>query len=240
MVKQKLTIGHLYPKQMNVYGDMGNILTLKYRLQQRGIEFEYISVDSLKILTEKNIDLLIGGGGQDSNQELVQTDLQQNAPELIRQCDDGLVTFVVCGMYQLFGNSFILTDGSEVPGIGYLNMQTRAGKSRLIGNVVTNSDYGKLVGFENHSGRTYLGDGLKPLSTVIRGSGNNGEDGTEGAEHNNVIGTYMHGPGLAKNPVLADELILRALLRKYGNATLVELDDSIEKQASMIAAKRPL
>ena len=240
MVKQKLTIGHLYPKQMNVYGDMGNIITLKYRLQQRDIKFDYVSVDSLKILTEKKIDILIGGGGQDSNQELVQNDLQKYATELTRQCDDGLVVLVICGMYQLFGNSFILADGSEVPGIGYFNMETRAGENRLIGNVVTDSKYGTLVGFENHSGRTYLGDGLDALGSVVKGSGNNGEDLTEGAEHKNVMGTYMHGPGLAKNPVLADELIRRALIRKYGNGTLVKLDDSIEQQASKIAAKRPV
>lgn len=239
MVKRELTIGHLYPKQMNVYGDMGNIITLKHRLQQRDIEFEYLEVDSLETILEKKIDILIGGGGQDSNQELVQNDLQKYGPELVNQCNDGMVALMICGMYQLFGNKFILSDGSEVAGIGFFNMETRAGQDRLIGNVVIDSVYGKLVGFENHSGRTYLHNGLVPLGKVLKGAGNNGEDGTEGAIHKNVFGTYMHGPGLAKNPQLADELISRALVRKYGTADLAQIDDSIEQRASAVASKRP-
>lgn len=234
-----LVIGHLYPKQMNVYGDMGNILTLQYRLQQRGIEVKYVAVDSLKTITEQKIDILVGGGGQDSNQELVQNDLKKYGAELVKQCNDGMVALMICGMYQLFGNKFILPDGFEVEGIGFFNMETRAGQDRLIGNVVVSSDFGTLVGFENHSGRTYLQSGLASLGRVLKGAGNNGEDGTEGAIHKNVFGTYMHGPGLAKNPQLADELISRALVRKYGTADLAQIDDSIEQQASTVASKRP-
>ena len=236
---KSLVIGHLYPKQMNVYGDMGNILTLQYRLQQRGIEGVYVAVDSLKTISEQKIDILVGGGGQDSNQELVQNDLNKYSSELVKQCEDGMVALMICGMYQLFGNKFILLDGSEVAGICFFDMETRAGHDRLIGNVVVRSDYGRLVGFENHSGRTYLQGGLVPLGRVTKGAGNNGEDGTEGAIRKNVFGTYMHGPGLAKNPQLADELISRALVRKYGAADLVHIDDSIEHWASKVASKRP-
>lgn len=238
MVKKIITIGHLYPKQMNVYGDMGNIITLRYRLEKRGYTVKYVPLDSLKEL-KTNIDILVGGGGQDSNQGLIQDDLQKHAKELKAQCDDGLVALMICGMYQLFGHRFVLPDGSELPGIGLLDLETKAGKSRLIGNVVIESDYGKLVGFENHSGRTYLGTGVVPLGRVVKGAGNNGIHGDEGAVRHNVFGSYMHGPALTKNPGFADELLRRALARKNTNVELEPLDDFVEHQAATIAMKRP-
>lgn len=235
----RLIIGHLYPKQMNVYGDMGNVITLRYRLEQRGIEVKYVPIESLKTLAEQKIDILVGGGGQDSNQELVQNDLRRYAKELKGQCEDGLVTLMICGMYQLFGKRFVLPGGGEVDGAGILDLETHAGSDRLIGNVVVDSSYGTLVGFENHSGRTYLGNGLEPLGRVVSGAGNNGEDGTEGAYYKNVFGTYMHGPGLAKNPILADELIKRALQRRGLGSNLKPLEDTLEQRAAAIAMKRP-
>lgn len=235
----KIVIGHLYPKQMNVYGDMGNIITLKYRLEQRGYTVEYRMLDSLKELNDHTLDILVGGGGQDSNQGLVQQDLLKYAAELKGQCEDGLVGLMICGMYQMFGHRFILPDGREIPGAGVLDLETSAGDKRLIGNVVIQTDLGRLVGFENHSGRTYLSSGLKPLGRVVKGLGNNGEDGQEGVVYKNIIGSYMHGPALAKNPTLADDLIIRALKRKGQEHKLEPLDDFIEHQAAMLAAKRP-
>lgn len=240
MVKNKIAIGHLYPKQMNVYGDMGNIITLTYRLKSRGYAVEYIGLDSLKQLDDQSIDILVGGGGQDSNQSLVVEDLIKHASELDAQCKDGLVCLMICGMYQLFGNRFITADGTEIPGVGILDLETRASDERLIGNIVVESEWGRLVGFENHSGRTYLGTSVSPLGTVIQGAGNNGTTGEEGVISDNIFGTYMHGPALAKNPQLADELIKRMLARSLGETAALEpLNDFLEAEASRLAAKRP-
>lgn len=238
MVK-KIVIGHLYPKQMNVYGDMGNVITLRYRLEQRGFSVEYAPLNTLSDLKKAKADVLIGGGGQDSNQGLVQDDLTKHAVELRAHIEDGVVGLMICGMYQMFGHRFILPDGVEIPGAGILDLETQAGEARLIGNIVVESEYGKLVGFENHSGRTYLGSGLQPLGTVLKGAGNNGEDGQEGAMYKNIFGSYMHGPALAKNPLLADELIKRVFRRKGQNDILEPLDDFIEHQAAALAMKRP-
>lgn len=236
---KKIVIGHLYPKQMNVYGDMGNIITLRYRLEKRGFEVEYRALDSLGDLKNLKLDIVVGGGGQDSNQGLVQSDLVKYAHELKKQSEDGLVGLVICGMYQMFGHRFILPNGSEIPGAGILDLETQAGEDRLIGNIVIQSEFGKLVGFENHSGRTYLGSGLVPLGTVIKGAGNNGEDAGEGVIYKNIFGSYMHGPALAKNPALADELIKRVLQQKGLDTSLEPLDDFVEHQAAMVAMKRP-
>ncbi len=238
-MNKKITIGHLYPKQMNVYGDMGNVITLRYRLERRGYKVHYLPLDSLKGIKDANVDILLGGGGQDSNQGLVQGDVVRHARELKAVCEDGLVCLMICGMYQMFGHKFILPDGTEIAGAGILDLQTVAGPERLIGNVVINSSLGKLVGFENHSGRTHLGSGLLPLGEVIKGAGNNGEDGTEGAVYKNVFGSYMHGPALAKNPLLADELIKRAFSRKARSEDIEPLDDFLEYQAATVAMKRP-
>ena len=239
MVKNTITIGHLYPKQMNVYGDMGNVITLRYRLESRGYKVTYVALDSLEGLSQKNVDILIGGGGQDSNQMLIQNDIKKHATELKAECEDGLVGLMVCGMYQLFGKRFVLGDTSEITGAGVFDLETFAGTERLIGNVVVESPWGKLVGFENHSGRTFLGAGTTPLGTVQKGAGNNNEDKTEGVVVNNVFGTYMHGPVLAKNPKLADEILARALVRQGVDIPLTPLDDSFETMAATIAAQRP-
>lgn len=240
MVKNTITIAQLYPKQMNVYGDTGNVITLTYRLKARGYSVNYLALDSLQSLNTQKVDILVGGGGQDSNQSLIQEDLQKYAAQLSAQCSDGLVCLMICGMYQLFGHKFTLHDGTEIPGIGILDLETRGLESRLIGNINIKSEWGSLVGFENHSGRTYLGSDVKPLGTVIKGAGNNGEDGTEGAIYNNVIGSYMHGPALAKNPALADELLNRAISRRFGSTVLEPLDDFLELQAAALAIKRPI
>lgn len=236
---KKITIGHLYSKQMNVYGDMGNIISLRYRLEKRGFDVQYKTLHSLSYLQRGKIDILLGGGGQDSNQESVQRDLLRYANELKAQCQDGLVCLMICGMYQMLGHQFILSDGSKISGAGILDLETVAGEERLVGNIVINTSYGTLVGFENHSGKTFLGSQLSPLGRVVKGAGNNGEDGGEGAIFNNIFGSYMHGPLLAKNPVLTDELIVRAFARKGQEVQLEQLDDFIEQQAAAIAIQRP-
>ncbi|MCB9823008.1 glutamine amidotransferase [Candidatus Nomurabacteria bacterium] len=239
MVKRSITIGHLYPKQMNVYGDMGNVITLQYRLKARGIDTNYVSLDSICNIKKSNVDILIGGGGQDSNQGLIQQDLLSGANELKQLCDNGLVCLMICGMYQLFGTKFVTQDGDELIGAGIIDVETRASNDRLIGNIVVDSQWGKMVGFENHSGRTYLGNAVKELGKVIKGAGNNGGDKTEGCVVNNVFGTYMHGPVLAKNPEFADELISRALVQQGGSGSLDPIDDSLENLAAQIARARP-
>lgn len=237
--KPQIVIGHLYPKEMNVYGDMGNVLTLRYRLEARGFNVRYKPIESLEGFKQLGIDILVGGGGQDSNQGSIHADLKKYGSELKDACNAGLTTLVICGMYQLFGNKFILPDGSELAGLGVLDIETKAGESRLIGNLVVSSPFGKLVGFENHSGRTFLGAGLQPLGKVLKGAGNNGEDTFEGVVNKNVFGTYMHGPVLAKNPILADELIRRALEQRGISKELAPLDDFLELQAAAHAMKRP-
>jgi len=224
---------------MNVYGDMGNVITLRYRLEKRGFTVDYIPIDSLKQLKDTNPDFILGGGGQDSNQGVVQSDLLKYAAELRSRCEDGLVGLLICGMYQMFGHRFTLPDGSQINGAAILDLETTAGEDRLIGNIVVDSPFGKLVGFENHSGRTYLGAQLRALGKVTKGAGNNGEDGKEGTVYKNVFGTYLHGPALAKNPRLADELIRRALEQRGVSTDLEPLDDFIEYQAAAVATKRP-
>ena len=239
MVKNTIVIGHLYPQTMNVYGDMGNVITLQYRLKQRGFKVVYKEINSLKELQASRADVLIGGGGQDSNQGIVQEDLQRYAKELKAHCKDGLVALMVCGMYQLFGHRFVLSNESTIPGIGFIDMETYAGDDRLIGNCVVKSDYGTVVGFENHSGRTYLGKTIKPLGIVTKGAGNNGFSKDEGAVVQNVFGTYMHGPVLAKNPELADEMIRRILHNKNNDLPLKKLDNKLENAAAEHAMRRP-
>lgn len=232
-------IAHLYPKQMNVYGDMGNISTLSYRLKARGYAVEYTPVQTLGQLKGAQPDILVGGGGQDSNQGLVQADVIKHRRLLQSLHGEGVVGLMVCGMYQLLGTSLLLTGTDRQEGAGVFAIETIAGEKRLIGNIVVENEYGTLVGFENHSGLTRLDSKATAFASVVKGAGNNGEDGTEGVVSNNMFGTYMHGPLLAKNPRFADELIIRALTRRHGKTELEPLDDFIELQAAKRAEKRP-
>lgn len=234
-----LTIGHLYPKQMNVYGDMGNVTTLKYRLEARGFEVRYEALASLGDIKSVSPDILIGGGGQDSNQEVIQSDVLRYRNDLATRLNDGMTALMVCGMYQLLGNIFVLPNGKQITGAGVIDMETTAGEDRIIGNLVVESAYGTLVGFENHSGRTYLASNVLPLGRVVKGVGNNEAVAEEGVEVNNLFGTYLHGPALVKNPQWADELIIRTLRLKYGITTLLSLDDTLERLAARETIKRP-
>lgn len=231
-------IVHLYPQEMNIYGDNGNLISLKWRLLQRGFEVKITNI-GLGDNLPTDLDILFAGGGQDSGQERIKNDLQNKAVEIRAMAEDGTVMLMICGMYQLFGHYFETGAGNKIPGIGVLDAFTVAGNKRLIGNIVLNSRYGKLVGFENHSGQTYLGENQLSLGKVVRGYGNNQSVKSEGAIINNVFGSYLHGPLLPKNPVLADELLLRALSKRHGITQLEPIDDTIALRAAAIAAKRP-
>lgn len=234
----KLRIVHLYKKEMNIYGDSGNVEVLEYRLKQRGIEYK-TNVVNVGDELPKDADIIIGGGGQDSGQLLIQEDLKNKKEQLSLMAKDGVVMLMVCGMYQLFGDKFITSTNQEIEGIDILPITTKAGNKRLIGNIVVKNSYSTMVGYENHSGLTFLKDGATPLAEVVLGAGNNGKDKTEGCILKNVFGTYMHGPVLSKNTQLAEELIKRAIKRNYPNYILEKLDDSLELQAKEKAITRP-
>lgn len=229
----KLTIGHLYPDLLNLYGDRGNIQCLMKRCLWRGIEAETIAFELDDKIDFSNLDIVLLGGGSDREQMLVcekLKEIQKDFKEYVEQ--DGVV-IAICGGYQLLGN-YYKTEEGIIEGLSLVDMYTEQGENRLIDNIVLQSELFDMpiVGFENHGGRTFIGEN-KPLGKVLYGSGNDGKSGYEGVVYKNVIGTYLHGPLLPKNSQLADELILRALKKKYGeNITLSALDDSQEKAAN--------
>lgn len=236
---KSIKIVHLYPREMNIYGDTGNRLILQQRLLWRGIEVN-IGMVGVGDTVPDDSDIIIGGGGQDAGQSVVQHDLAQKANDLHKLASDGVVMLMVCGLYQLFGRRFVTGEGEEIRGIGVLPLETIAGKTRHIGNTFYDSAWGPLVGYENHSGLTYLDQADQAMAIVKMGAGNNGKDTTEGCLVNNVFGTYSHGPLLSKNPQFADELISRALIRKYGTDTKLQtLDDTLEHKAAVVAKRRP-
>ena len=242
----QLAIAHLYPDQMNIYGDRGNILTLRQRARWRAIEARVDGIRPGEPADWSRYDLAFFGGGQDSGQALIAEDfVLRQAPGLRAAIEHDLVVLAICGGYQLLGHYFLTHTGERLPGIGVLDVHTVGGDRRLIGDIVVDwseSSAGqpaRLVGFENHSGRTYLGTGVRPLGRVVRGFGNNGEDGTEGANYRNVHGCYMHGSLLPKNPHFADHLLELALRRRYGPAVaLAPLDDRLELMAHDVMVER--
>ncbi len=231
-----LRIGHLYAEEMNIYGDRGNILTLAKRATWRGLGVDVQPIGRGVSPDLAEYDLLFWGGGQDRDQELVFADAAEYKVERIRQAvAQGSVVLAVCGGYQLLGTYYVTADRKRLPGLGLVNLFTVPGERRNIGNIVIDVssldlEPPTLVGFENHSGKTYLGRGLEPLGKVIRGAGNNAEDGTEGVRAGNVFGTYLHGSLLPKNPHFADFLISQALARQ-GKRSLPALDASAELEA---------
>lgn len=227
-----LKLCYLYPDLMNLYGDRGNVIAIKKRCQWRGIEVSVHKVGIGDNVDFNDYDIVFMGGGQDREQNLMSEDLLNvKAPSLKDAAENGVVILAVCGSYQLLGNYYRAQNGTVIPGMGLLDVYTESGKNRLVGNVVVQLDSGEMiVGFENHSGRTYLGEKVKPLGKVLVGNGNNGVDGYEGAVYKNVFGTYIHGPLLPKNPVLTDMLISRALARR-GINELIPLDDEVENMA---------
>ncbi|HEX2680909.1 MAG TPA: glutamine amidotransferase [Candidatus Dormibacteraeota bacterium] len=229
-------VGWLYPDLMNIYGDRGNILTLLKRAEWHGFEPEVIELGRGAPAQMDEVDIFFFGGGQDREQALVYEDLKtfKKAP-LVEAIASGAQVLAVCGGYQLLGHYYQSADGEKFDGIGIIDVTTEAGRKRQIGDVVVQTSIeglmpGTLVGFENHSGRTFLGKQAKPLGKVILGKGNNGSDKTEGCVQGGVIGTYLHGSLLPKNPHLADYLVRQAL-RRRGVDELSTLDDSAELAA---------
>jgi CobQ-like glutamine amidotransferase family enzyme len=237
----------LYPDQMNIYADRGNILFLRRRCEWRGIGFEYVASGSGESFDPAAHDLVYIGGGQDRDQRMVARDmLSTKRDALAAAVEDGAVVLAVCGGYQLLGHSYQLGD-ERIPGLGLADLETvREPGPRLIGNVAIEVDLGGgprvVAGFENHGGRTHLGEGAEPLGRVVKGFGNNGEDGQEGVRRLNMFGTYLHGPLLPKNAWLADRLIQLALARHTGaEPELAPLDDALEAaahEAARLAAMR--
>lgn len=239
MSKGTITILHLYPNEMNVYGDYGNVLVVQQRLRWHGYEPEVVYHHPGKPFP-KSVDLIIGGGGQDSGQDVVAGDLQKIGRRLQSLVEDEVPMLMVCGLYQLFGHRFVTNDNKSIPGIGIFDIETIAGSKRLIGNIVTRSDIlGEIIGYENHSGQTFLLNNQKPFAHTLKGAGNNDQDKTEGAIVRNTIGTYLHGSLLPKNPELADHLIETAVMRKFGDFKPEVIDDSFAKDARVAAKKRP-
>lgn len=242
MKKTTINIVHLYASEMNIYGDTGNRLIIEYRFAERGYKTNIHFVGVGEELPS-DTHILLGGGGQDKGQEIVSADLMQKRTSLESIRDAGVPMLLICGMYQLFGDYFRTSEGTEVPGIGLIDAHTIASGDRLVGNVVASSDFGELVGYENHSGRTYLGGRASPLGIIKKGGGNNGHDASEGARQVNIVATYLHGPILAKSPKLADWLIQKAL-QAAGCDENVELEplaviDSFARKAAQSAKLRP-
>jgi CobQ-like glutamine amidotransferase family enzyme len=237
-VNDTIVIAHLYPREMNIYGDLGNIIALRKRLEWRGHDVVVRPVDVGVPFDFSEADIVFGGGGQDSGQLVIGKDLVARGEELRAQATAGTPMLVICGTYQLFGHGFTTMDGRKIPGIGIFRARTVGGKTRMIGNIVIESPFGRLVGFENHSGRTTLDPGQEPLGSVTNGYGNTPEGLLEGARTGNALGTYMHGPVLPKNPLLADHLIRAALRRRYGETELAPLDDAREGRAADVAVRR--
>jgi CobQ-like glutamine amidotransferase family enzyme len=251
MSEKSLKIMCLYPREMNIYGDHGNLLTLQKRAELHGFKTEYIQHEPGRKFDE-TADIILGGGGQDSGQDQIKDDLIKNGDKLRQMAKNGTPMLVICGLYQLFGHYFETNSGHHIDGISIFDAWTKAGPTRLIGNIITevtlpchsgldpeSSQLFEVVGYENHSGLTYLNKGQQPFGKVVKGAGNNGEDGTEGARTNNVFGSYLHGPILPKNPALADELIKIAAIKKYGQFSPRQIDDRLARKAHNIAATRP-
>lgn len=236
---RELVIVSLYPRDMNIYGDRGNVLAVERRARAHGFAPRTVEVNPGDPLPE-TIDLIVGGGGQDSGQGRVAADLALRADEFRALATDGVPMLMICGLYQLFGHRFITHTGEELAGIGVLDVETRGGSERMIGNIVLETaEFGEVIGYENHSGHTTLGSGSVPLGKVLQGAGNNPDDGVEGARSHNVIGSYLHGSLLPKNPALSDFLIGEAARRRYGSFEAVAGVDETVQRARASAKRRP-
>ncbi|MBO8138630.1 MAG: glutamine amidotransferase [Desulfotomaculum sp.] len=238
-----LSVCHLYPDLLNLYGDRGNVLAFLQRCRWRGIPVKLSEIKMGESIDFNQVDFLFLGGGSDREQNLMAAELEKHRDKLKEAVENGLVILSICGGYQLLGKFYRTINGEEIPGLGILDYYTVAGEERLIGNVTIEIELdGKTVkatGFENHGGRTYLGN-IKPLGRVLAGYGNNGRDGTEGARYKNVFCSYLHGPLLPKNPEITDHLIKLALKHRGMEAELTPLDDTLENMANETMLKRML
>lgn len=228
-----IKIAHLYPDMLNLYGDRGNIIALKNRMERRGIDVQIDKITMGKNFISDNYDILFVGGGQDFEQDVLLNDLKQGKDKEIKKAvENSKVLLAICGGYQMLGKYYKTYDGKMLEYMGILDFYTEGRQDRLIGNYAFKTKEGiEIVGFENHSGRTYLGKNIEPLGTVIKGYGNNGEDTSEGVRYKNTFGTYSHGPILPKNSRFTDLLISLALKNKYNDFELKPLDDELEIKA---------
>ena len=234
----KIVIAHLYPDLLNLYGDRGNIQCMAMRSRWRGIEAEVKEYRLQDTVDFSGTDIVLLGGGSDREQQIVCTRLQDIRKEMQAYVEDGGTVLAVCGGYQLLGHYYDTPDG-RMRGLSLVDLYTEQGDPRLISNVVLQSEelpY-EIVGFENHGGRTYIGEN-RPFGNVVHGYGNNGTDGREGVLYKNVIGTYLHGPLLPKNPHVCDRILQQALERKYGISELEPLDDTQEREANRYIVNR--
>ncbi len=235
---QILKIAWLYGTKMNIYGDRGNVLALAQRARWRGVTPEIQEIGLGEPIPD-DVDIFFFGGGQDQEQVAVSRDLQGEKGEQIkRSIESGAALLAVCGGYQLLGHEYRPHDAEALPGIGLFDIESIAGPERFIGNVVVDTQWGTLVGFENHSGLTFLGERAEPLGRIRVGRGNNGRDGTEGAIYKHALGCYLHGALLPKNPAVTDWLVAAGLQRRYGTSELAPLDDRIEVTAHASAVDR--
>lgn len=228
---KKVKIAHLYPNELNLYGDAGNVSCLYNRLIWRGCKVEIAGIGIGDKITD--FDIMFIGGGQDREMNIISRDLKRKAEMIAYSIESGKTVLAICGGFQILGQYYRAADGNELSLTGALPFYTIGSSQRMIGNIVTQTKYGRLVGFENHSGKTYLSGGLSPLGTVVTGFGNNGKDKTEGVEYKNTFATYLHGPLLPKNPAFADEILSRAL-----NEKLDSLDDYYENQCHRLLIER--
>lgn len=236
----KIKILHMYPDLLNLYGDKGNIECLKKRLEWRGIEAEAVSFTCEDTDFDlSDVDIVFIGGGSDREQKIVCHRLLEHKDAIKAYVEDNGVLVAVCGGYQLLGRYYKLED-ETIEGLKILDIYTEQGDKRLIGNIVLRPDFlgQKIVGFENHGGRTYIG-GHKPLGKVVYGNGNDDNSGYEGVVYKNVVATYLHGPLLPKNPALCDYILSNAIGRRYPEFEgLTPLDDELENTANEYIIKR--
>jgi CobQ-like glutamine amidotransferase family enzyme len=236
-----IVIGWLYGASMNIYGDRGNVIALTQRAAWRGLDTEVVSIGVGEPVPPR-VDIYFFGGGQDQEQIAVSRDLEGEKGDRIKaDIENGAAALTICGGYQLFGREYRPHDAAPLPGIGVFDAVTVAGSERFIGNVVIDSPWGELVGFENHSGLTTLAEGVEPFGTVRIGRGNNGRDGREGARYRNAVGCYLHGALLPKNPALTDWLLEAGYAHATGvPASLAPLDNQFERAAHATAVDRAI
>lgn len=235
-----LRIVPLYPELLSIYADRGNVRVLERRAAWRDIEVEVVPLTLGQDLDPGCADLILLGGGQDRDEALVADALRAQTPALRSALEDGAALLAVCGGYQLLGHRYVDHQGHEIRGTGLVDLETVAGPDRLIGNILVDVDWDghhDLVGFENHAGRTVLGSDLAPLGRVVAGSGNDGVSGYEGCRSGRIVGTYVHGPLLPKNPWLADRLLSWGCERRGLSADLDVIDDTLEARAATAACE---
>ena len=235
--KGTVRIVHLYPREMSIYGDRGNTRALAMRARRHGYD-AVVHEHHPGGAFPADVDIVLGGGGQDSGQDRVREDLERIGPTLVALANDGTPMLMICGMYQLFGHDFRTHTGRVIPGLSILDVTTRGNDVRMIGPVLLRTEFGEIVGYENHSGSTERGEGQAPLGTLGYGKGNNGRDGTEGAVRDHVHGTYLHGPVLPANPAFIDRLLRQSFDRTGSTFEPAVIDDTLADQARLRQVER--